>query len=509
MQKQFLGLVLSLLIMALLSGCPKPVDPPVTQGLSVYIDLNSVATGDQKGADYPDVPLGFQRQIGKAFKDKAANVELSIYESLGEIKGGGGPDYSLYRMLPVIDGVAQGQIALPVGIYWLSAKILDQDYRPLFEAYGDIEVVADTVSETELEFDFLYSYMMNLQVTGLPAMEIESVTAIDQNGIEYSAANSFFDGGDLFVYIDLPLSFTGSALVINQIGGGQLLADFPLTLYMVNFAMYDFSDYYPLAYQAPQSAGQVAIIASFGFEKRFIRVDGLDYNSIQEAALSSANPTIMVGPGDYYGLELSGNLTRSVTIYGAGAGVTRIIPNGNGPIISMDYPTGGLGKAAIAPTLRLANVTIDAYGSYAGLSLWGCGLDMSNCHILGSGGTVVMMGSPAGVSVNHCLFEGSGGFAIELSNYQSNLVSLKNSIFMGYQMTALYLDTYDTNGADGLVYQSCCFSGMDQAWPMAVTCQSAITADPMLDWETMLPTEGSPCLDAGDDGFNIGLLWSE
>jgi hypothetical protein len=520
MRKQVLALVAVCLFVALLSGCPKPVEP-VKQGVSVYIDLNSsVPVGDQKGYSYPEIPLGYQRQIGAAFKAQAAWLELTFYmEYTEEDKGGGYPTQEIVRTIPVVDGIAQDTIALAVGRYSVGSRILNTNWQPLFEAYGETEVVANTVTPTELEFDFLYSYTMNFQITGLPAVSVASVLAIDQGNVEYNTITFYQNGDGLYAYIGLPLSFDGSALMLNLNDGGQLLVDLPLTMYAVNFGLYNLGDYYPIAYQAPESAGQVVIDATFGFEERFIRVNGLDYQSIQEAALSSTNPTIMVGPGDYYGLELNPGLARSVTIIGAGAGVTRIFSGDSGPAIMMDAGAGGLGKAAIAPTLRLANVAVDAYNSYVGISVWGCSLDMSNCHVFGGGyfqgggGTsLVMAGNPSGVSIDHCLFESDAAFAIELDNYQSDLVSVKNSIFASYQQLynpALYLATYDSNGSAGLLYRNCCFWQVNQAWPADVFCDNAITADPMLDWMTMLPAEGSPCIDAGDDGFNIGLIWSK
>lgn len=509
MQKQFFGLVLSLLVVALLSGCPKPVDPPVKQGISVYIDLNSsVATGDQKGYDYPEIPLGYQRQIGAAFKAQAAWLELTFNADFAVGKGGGYPGQQTVRTIPVVGGIAQDTIALAVGKYWVGSRILNSNWQPLFDAYGETEVVANTVNQMELEFDFMYSYMIDFQITGLPAVSVDSVAAVDQDNEEYSAVTFYQNNDGLYAYIELPLSFEGSALVLELDDGGQLLVDLPLTMYTINFGLYNLGDYYPLAYQEPQSAGQMTINASFGFEKPFVRVDGNDYDFIQDAVLSGPSPVVMVGPGRYPGFELPLGSERPVTIIGAGANKTRILPKDGGLAIRVDAAAGE-GKALIPPLIRIVNATIEGYNAYAGMALWGCSLEMVNCHAVGNNNSLILLGQPGSIIVDHCLFEGGGGFAIEVDNYDSPII-VRNSIFSGYQWTALYLATYDSDGSIGLYYRNCCFwDQVDQAWPADVSCGNAIVADPMLDWETMMPQAGSPCIDAGDDGNSIGLLWSE
>ena len=540
MKKSMLIVMVAVLMVAVFAGCPRapqepdtsgdgqfvppvvPPEPEVQQGLIFQGNLYPEEKTAEKYGVYPGIPNANLQAMGDAFKAKAATLCLAIYEDGGYGKGGGYSD-CLYRSFPLVNGEWYGFVPLNPGSYSVQAQLADKDGYRLFEASSTAVVNADQNTNVGLRFDFLQYYSFRLGVYNLPDIGIwDSEVHI----LEYSTDMEYYGHGSRddyhwVMWFDLPLDFLGGTMYfVDQFGipvngpdGQPLIWNLSMVPWQIDWDNFNFGSEWLMAYQ-PAVAGSITVDVSFAYEERYIRVNGFEFNSVAEAVQQSASPvTVELGAGDYLGFWANGADAKDVRIVGVGANRTRLVRDDNdGAIIMMDPVPSG--QKAGGWRLILDNLTVSAYSNAtswppSAIQLWGCAFDAYNCYFEGSQSPIVCLSSSEEVVANHCWFQIGDSLAILLDYYDPARVRVQNSIFTGWQFTALWLSTYYDNGADGMVLTNCCFSGGVSSGPEFVLTTNPIFTDPMLDWQTKLPLPGSPCIGTGTGGSNIGLLWTE
>lgn len=523
-----MSVLLVMLVMAVaFAGCPRaPQDPAsgdgytippleVKQGIHVYLDLNAETKAEaEKGNSYPGLPINVRRQVGANLKGQASWLWLVAY-AWNDLGKGGGNYYNQWY-LPIDGGVVDETIFLPVGGYSIQAVVMDKSYNGLFDYWTSAKVTTVEITRVTLDFDFLYSYNIEVQMFAVPGTfsDGSEVVVLDVHGNSYSGTLRNLDIGQVGFDLSIPLDFEGNALALTDIFGQKVLANFPLKLYeLLGVSLLEYP--YCLSYQLPTEAGQLAFDVRFGFESLYVRVNGVEFNSIQEAVKLSSSPmTVEIGDGDYYGFDLTGLGAKDVRLVGLGANRTRLVRDESGdPIIHMDA-SGKAGKAG-GNRLIMENLSVIGYTTdywLPSVDLWGCDLEAKNCYFEGSGPSLVTVAYPLQVLVSHCLFN-SNANAVQLEYYNPAAVWVQDCIFTGWSYAAVYLPTAESNGYAGMTLANCCVFGFDvvPTAPVFVPTTNFIFDDPLIDWvNTKLPMRpDSPCIGTATDGGNIGLLWSE
>ena len=507
------------------SGQNVPPEPQIQQGLSFYINLNDGAEKAEKYGLYAGIPNSYLHQMGDAFKSKATYLELTICPSGGmggRGKGGGYSNCLSPERFEIVGGICQGFVPVNSGSYYINARIQDWNDYDLFEAYADAEVNSGQNVKVGLEFNFLYQYPFTIGVYNLPqvAMQASNARILSYTNIEYYGSGHYESNRWVFNF-DLPLDFPGGTMyfvdsngnAVPDSQGNPLQWDISLVPWMLDWTTFSIGQEHIMAYQPNTAAGSISPDVSFAYESRSIRVSGVDFDSIGDAVKNSSSPmTIELGEGDYIGFWANGSNAKDVRIVGQGAIRTRLVRDQNdGSIVVMD-PTATKGGGY---RLVLENLSVSGYSNSgdwvdSSIKLWGCAFEAHNCYFEGSEmASLVQLAYPLGVFVDHCWFQANNNGAIWLDYYSPEMVTVQNSIFTGWNFEAVYMATYDVNGADGMILTNCCVSGGVPTGPEFIPVTNFIFADPLLNWQTKLPLPGSPCIGAATDGGNIGLLWAE
>ncbi len=513
-------LAILFVLAAVLTGCPWLISQPVKQGVHIRLDLNTDAD-TEKGYGYPEIPLNHLRQVGDAFKSKAAYLELEFYPQspiYGKMGGDVPPPGYRYESIPIVDGVAEKKVALNVGDYWLTSTVVDDRYNNLFDANETLTVEAGQVTEAEIEVDFMYQYDFRLQICDLPAEfgYNSQIRVIDLDGNSWYSQYAYPEDDCLQALVPLPLSFKGGSMVISDLDTGiEVLADLPLILYALDFNTYDLSSSYWVGYQPPTTAGQVEIEVSFAYQNRYVRVNGLDYNSIQEAIDSNDTPVeIQLGQGEYPGFTLGPDDGKIISITGQGAAKTSLIkPKGSPNVI---YAELAVGKGGGAPTLSLNDLAVvSSYQSMMSMPVPGNLIQLSgmsllayNCVFENYDGFSVSVYYPQQVNVNRCVFWANSMPSLELNGYDGQSSMVYDSIFQSWanDYIAIMLPTFEQDGQIG-TFNNCLMTG-SPVHPEFEVPNWLIGQDPLLYWPGILDP-ASPCIGAGLQGHDIGLLWAE
>ena len=518
--------VFFVVVVLALTGCPRPLpniesDQPIqsaqTGTIEIKGDLNALI--NEKAFTYSRL-----QEIGAALAARVSQVSIMLQDVDGN-------HYPVDAVVVQRGLFQQTVYGIEPGLYNLSTDAYDADGYRLFSSSDSVKVIAGQTSSVRVLENLLPQYPFQAEINHL-APHIAPAPAVSVRLV--SATTTYYPGwwsGDpaqlkLNLYLNLPLDFDGGTLVIELSDGQVLQTDLPLKVYELDFAAasFSFNDVYQYVYAPSQDLGNVDVSVGLNYSHAIV-ANGRLFDSLQQAVNECDSPVaIQLGSGDYPGFSCYD--PKVVQISGLGAIETRITgalyyQNSNQSYAIMyDQSQGGYGKGKSAakgggPYLGLSNLTVQggaalgkgggsASETDAALIVGWANLEMSDV-IVQTENNGLYSYYDSGIDINHCTFIGtSAGLALKL-DYHADSSSesgdyLINSIVYGFA-TGIDVMT-DINGPIHATYD--CIYACSNVADYDIEVSTFILKDPLFGPDYTL-LSGSPCINAGNDGENLGV----
>lgn len=478
--------VLAFLACGLL-GCPmnEPpvVNPPVTTEIG-SLHIEGDLSGGQKSISNEQLLA-----IGQAFLDRADSICAYLYEPME--KGGGEVARFCGTISAghfVLDSEAS-HVLIPVGKYELYVNIDGNGY-PLFWGRPDGgQVNIGSGSNTaDVVFDFMEEYWVTVIVSDVPGNLGDSGN-VRLISAEYPQATQWFrnvDGTIGFSFAG-PVQFTGGTVVVTDDNGEEFAFDVAVDMA---------TDYFgpiQVSYVPSVNVGSLEIDSEFSFMTKIL-VNGeiVEDEDLQNAVYSAGSDIeIYVPRGDFYPGDIT-IPTNVSTVTILGEGVESFLHQCDFSWDRLNY-----GKTGGETSLTIDGVTLSGEVHVQGVDYFA----INNSVVL-SGSHAVSLNYVGVADIDHCDFlryVTSAENGIQITNCGPSPVSVKNSIFANYPVAISYDRPGVYAGSHNCLW-NCGYTNWEDVVP-----SSFIVGNPLWAHNFSLASL-SPCIGAGEDGQDIGIL---